>query len=72
MHVILATQEAEIRRIEVQSQPGQIVRETLSQKIPITKRAEGVAQGEGPEFKSQYLKKKKKPTQKGQEEWLKW
>jgi hypothetical protein len=28
--VILATQEAEIRRIVVQSQPGQIVRETLS------------------------------------------
>jgi hypothetical protein len=30
--VILATQEAEIRRITVQSQPGQIVRELLSQK----------------------------------------
>jgi hypothetical protein len=30
--VILATQEAEIRRIVVQSQPGQIVHETLSQK----------------------------------------
>jgi hypothetical protein len=28
----LATQEAEIRRIAVQSQPRQIVRETLSQK----------------------------------------
>jgi hypothetical protein len=28
--VILATQEAEIRRIEAQSQPGQIVCETLS------------------------------------------
>jgi hypothetical protein len=32
MPVILATQEAEIRRIAVQSQPRQIVRETLSQK----------------------------------------
>jgi hypothetical protein len=32
MSVILATQEAEIRRITVQSQPGQIVHETLSQK----------------------------------------
>jgi hypothetical protein len=32
MPVILATQEAEIRRIAVQSQPGQIVHETLSQK----------------------------------------
>jgi hypothetical protein len=30
--VIPATQEAEIRRIMVQSQPGQIVHETLSQK----------------------------------------
>jgi hypothetical protein len=28
--VILATQEAEIRRIAAQSQPGQIVREILS------------------------------------------
>jgi hypothetical protein len=36
---ILATQEAEIRRITVLSQLGQIVRETLSQK-----RAGGVAQ----------------------------
>jgi hypothetical protein len=30
--VILATQEEEIRRIMVQSQPGQIVCKTLSQK----------------------------------------
>jgi hypothetical protein len=30
--VILATQEAEIRRIMVQSQPGQIVCKTISQK----------------------------------------
>jgi hypothetical protein len=57
MPVILATQEAEIRRIEVRSQPGQIVCETLSQK-PFTKRAVGVAQGECPEFKCQYCKKK--------------
>jgi hypothetical protein len=34
MPVILATQEAEIRRITVQSQPGQIVRNTLSRKYP--------------------------------------
>jgi hypothetical protein len=30
--VILAAQEADIRRIEVRSQPGQVVLETLSQK----------------------------------------
>jgi hypothetical protein len=35
---ILATQAAEIRRITVQSQPGQIVHETLSQKKPTTKK----------------------------------
>jgi hypothetical protein len=58
--VILATQEEQIRRITVQSQPGQIVCETLSQKNPSQKRAGGVAQGEGPEFKPQYCKKKKK------------
>jgi hypothetical protein len=32
MPVSLATQEAEIRRILVQSQPGQIVHEILSRK----------------------------------------
>jgi hypothetical protein len=42
--VILATQEAEIRRIVVPSQPGQIVCETLSRKYPIQKKAGGVAQ----------------------------
>jgi hypothetical protein len=34
MPIIPATQEAEIRRITVQNQPRQIVRETLSQKNP--------------------------------------
>jgi hypothetical protein len=58
--VILATQEAETRRITVQSQPWQIVRENLSQKTPSQKRAAEVAQGEGPEFKPQFHKKKKK------------
>jgi hypothetical protein len=56
--VILATQEAEIRRIEVQSHPGQIVHETLSQKNPSQKRTGGVTQSVGPEFKYQYHKKK--------------
>jgi hypothetical protein len=54
MSVILATQEAEIGRIVVQSQPRQIVHETQS-----SKRAGGVAQGIGPEFKPQHRKKKK-------------
>jgi hypothetical protein len=49
---ILATQHAEIRRITVQSQPGQIVHRTLSQKKPIMKRAGGELQGVGPEFKT--------------------
>jgi hypothetical protein len=49
----------EIRRMAVQSQPGQIVCKTLS-KNPITKNwAGGVAQSKGPEFKSQYCKKEK-------------
>jgi hypothetical protein len=39
---------------------GQIVRETLSQKHPSQKRAGGVAQGVGPEFKPQYCRKKRK------------
>jgi hypothetical protein len=56
--VILATQEAEIRRIEVQSQPGKIVLGTLSQRNLSQKRAGGVVQGVGPEFKLQYHKKK--------------
>jgi hypothetical protein len=55
--VILATQEAEIRRIVVQGQPKQRVPNTLSQKHPTERRAGGVAQGIGPEFKPQYCKK---------------
>jgi hypothetical protein len=50
MSVILATQKTEIRRITVQSQPEQIVHETLSRKHPThTKkknRPGGVAQVE--------------------------
>jgi hypothetical protein len=53
--VILAIQEPEIRRIEVQSQPWQIVLETLSWKKKFTKkRAGGVAQGKGSNLKPQY------------------
>jgi hypothetical protein len=49
--IILDTQEAEIRRIMVQrSQPGQIVRETLSRKTLHKNGAGGVDQGIGPEF----------------------
>jgi hypothetical protein len=57
--VILATQEAEIRRIRFEAK-------TLSQKNPSQKWVGGVAQGVGPEFKFQYRKKKtkKKPNQK--------
>jgi hypothetical protein len=57
--VILATQEAEIRRIKVRSQP--IVRKTLSQKTLHKKeRTGGLAQGVGPEFKPQFHKNKNK------------
>jgi hypothetical protein len=58
---------SEIRRIVVPSQPKQIVHKTLSPKIPNTKRAGGVAQDAGPEFKPQYHKKKKK--KKNQKTW---
>jgi hypothetical protein len=68
MPVILATQEAEIRRITVQSQPRQIVWETPFRKNPSLThtqththththtqgKAGGVAKGEGSEFKPQY------------------
>jgi hypothetical protein len=43
----------------------QIVFETLSQKNPSQKRAGGVAQGVGSEFRPQYCKKKKKGWYKG-------
>jgi hypothetical protein len=47
MSIILATHEAEVRKIAVQGQPEQIVRENLSQKYPAhKKRADGVAQEE--------------------------
>jgi hypothetical protein len=60
MPIIIATQEAEIRRITIQSQPRQIVCKTLSQQKTYHRKKTGVAQGVGPEFKPQYRKKKKK------------
>jgi hypothetical protein len=49
----------------VQSQPGQKVHKTLAQKTLQKNRAGGVAQGEGPDFRPQHCKKKKKnPKQK--------
>jgi hypothetical protein len=56
--IILATQEVEIRRIMVQSQPRKIVPRDPISKNPFIKRAGGVAQGIGPEFKPQYSKNK--------------
>jgi hypothetical protein len=56
--VILATQEAKIGWIEVRSQPGQIVHETLSRKTLHKNKAGGVAQGIEPEFKPQYRQNK--------------
>jgi hypothetical protein len=43
--------------LQFESQPGQIVCETLSQNTLHKNRAGGVAQGEGPEFKLLYHKK---------------
>jgi hypothetical protein len=60
MPVILATQQTEIRRIEIGSQPRQTVLKILSRKNPSQKRAGGVAQGVGSEFKSQYHKQTNK------------
>jgi hypothetical protein len=56
MPEILATQEAEIRRTAVQSQPGQIVHRPYFKN---TKRDGGVAQGIRPEFKPTYHTHKK-------------
>jgi hypothetical protein len=55
--VIQATQEAEIRMIVVQGQAGQILLQDPVSKKPFTERADGMAQGVGPEFKPQGCKK---------------
>jgi hypothetical protein len=57
MPIILATQKAEIRKIMVQSQPGQIVPKAIS-KNPSQKRTGGVVQSKDPKFKLQYCKNK--------------
>jgi hypothetical protein len=62
--VILATQKAEIRRMEIQGQSGQIVHETLSRKNLSQKRTGRVVQGVGPESNPQYRKKKKKKKER--------
>jgi hypothetical protein len=60
MPVILTTQEAEIRRIAVQSQPGQVVCKTLSQKKKMLYKKGMVEWLKiGPEFKPQYNQRKK-------------
>jgi hypothetical protein len=58
MLVILAIQESEIRRIWFKASPGQRVLQTLSKKKKKSqKRASGVTQSVGLEFKHQYHKK---------------
>jgi hypothetical protein len=51
--VILATQEAEIRRIWFKASPNSSMRPYHEETL--YNRAGGVAQGEGPEFKPQVL-----------------
>jgi hypothetical protein len=58
--IILVTMETEIRRIDIRSQPRQIVPETLYQKNPSPKRAGGVAQGVGPSSNPSTSKKEKR------------
>jgi hypothetical protein len=70
MSVISVTQEAEIRKIAVQSQTRQIVHETPSRKYPShTHTQKGLVEGlrQSPEFKPQYCKIKK-----GRVGWVQW
>jgi hypothetical protein len=64
MSVILATQEAEIRRMTVRSQPRQISSQEPISKRNHTKRAGEVAQGTGSELKAQALSSSPSTTQK--------
>jgi hypothetical protein len=54
MLTILATQEAEIRKIKVQSQPRQT--DPILKKTNTKNRGDGVAQGISPEFKPKICK----------------
>jgi hypothetical protein len=58
--IILATREAEIRRIALKASPDKSFVRPYLEKNPTQKRAGGVAQGVGPEFKLQYWKTKNK------------
>jgi hypothetical protein len=70
MSVILATQEAEIRKILVRNQPGQTVHETLSQKyLTHTKKGWWSGSSIGPEIKLQYQQKKKERKKERQMGW---
>jgi hypothetical protein len=60
MPEILATQEAEIRRIKIWSQPGQIVHKTLSQKNLSQKRGWWNGSRCRPWVQTPVLQKKKK------------
>jgi hypothetical protein len=57
MPAIVATQEAEIGRIMILSQPQTNTSRDPVLTIPNTKRAGGVAQVASPEFKNRYCKK---------------
>jgi hypothetical protein len=66
MPVVLATQEAELRRIMVQSQPGQTVHRPYlkNKKIKKSQKKGGWWNGSRCKFKSQSCKKKKKERKK--------
>jgi hypothetical protein len=69
MPVILATQEAKIRRIAVRSQPRKIVRETLSRKYLTQKKGWWRGSSFRPLIEPQLpqKKKKKKKLDKGRD-----
>jgi hypothetical protein len=58
--IILATQEAERSGLQFEASTGKQFARPYLRKAHYNKGAGGVAEGVGPEFKSQYCKKKKK------------